>query len=133
MTDLPPDRIEHLRDKLRARERELADLLDARTAGRAGALSISQPPDSPDDAAVVDELNDDAFAQIQVADGELALVRAALRRMDDGGYGECMDCDEPIAPARLEVEPWAERCIECQEEYERHRPGTAQMPQTRSM
>lgn len=127
------ERLDHFRELLQARQRALQDVLKTRTQGGSGALSIAQPPDSPDDAAVVGELNDDTFAQIQVADRELAAVQAALARIDDGSYGSCIDCDEPIAPARLEVEPWAERCIECQTQHEQREPGMAQVPQHRSM
>lgn len=38
-------------------------------------------------------------------------VRAALARLDDGTYGVCEVCGEPISDARLEVRPWATRCI----------------------
>ena len=130
---LSPEQLQHFRDLLENRARELQDLMRARTEGDQGELSITQPPDSPDDAALVDQLNDDTFAQIQVADGQLGMVRAALGRLDDGTYGICIDCDEPIKTARLEVEPWAERCIECQERQERANPDTAQVPQHRSM
>jgi DnaK suppressor protein len=41
-------------------------------------------------------------------------IEAALRRIDDGIYGICRDCDEPINPKRLEVDPTALRCIDCE-------------------
>jgi DnaK suppressor protein len=41
-------------------------------------------------------------------------IEAALRRLDDGGYGLCRDCDEPINPKRLEFDPTALRCIDCE-------------------
>lgn len=42
----------------------------------------------------------------------------ALRRLDDGTYGICEDCEMPIAPARLRAMPFARRCIKCQEQAE---------------
>lgn len=45
--------------------------------------------------------------------GELALVEGALRALDDGTYGTCISCGNPIAPARLEAIPWAPMCIDC--------------------
>ena len=33
--------------------------------------------------------------------------------------GLCHECDEPIAPGRLEANPRVYRCIDCQTEYER--------------
>jgi RNA polymerase-binding transcription factor len=51
-------------------------------------------------------LRDRAIAQ-------LALVEAALARLDGGTFGTCTRCGKPIAPARLEALPWAEHCIDC--------------------
>ena len=47
-----------------------------------------------------------------------ALVRqlqSAIERIDDGSYGFCLHCEEPISPKRLKAVPWAEFCISCQE------------------
>ncbi|MCX7239370.1 MAG: TraR/DksA family transcriptional regulator [Burkholderiales bacterium] len=52
---------------------------------------------------------------------ELAAIDAALARMADGSYGECVDCGVDIAPARLQATPEAPRCIACQEKVERQR------------
>lgn len=49
---------------------------------------------------------------------DLREVRAALVRIEDGSYGVCGECDEPIAPARLQVIPWANFCVKCQERIE---------------
>jgi DnaK suppressor protein len=46
---------------------------------------------------------------------QLMLVDEALRRIDRGGYGRCSQCDQPIPPKRLEVQPWARYCVRCQE------------------
>ncbi len=43
---------------------------------------------------------------------ELAEVERALQKLDDGTYGRCETCGEPIAPARLEAMPAARFCIE---------------------
>jgi DnaK suppressor protein len=42
----------------------------------------------------------------------------ALRRLDEGTYGICEDCEVPIAPARLRAMPFARRCVKCQEQVE---------------
>lgn len=49
---------------------------------------------------------------------DLRQVRSALQRMDNGSYGICGECDEPISIARLKVIPWANFCIKCQEQVE---------------
>ena len=45
--------------------------------------------------------------------GELGLVEAALRALDDGTYGTCISCGNLIAAERLEALPWALTCIDC--------------------
>ena len=42
-------------------------------------------------------------------------LRSAMERFDDGSYGICLQCEEPISPKRLKAVPWAELCISCQE------------------
>jgi len=44
---------------------------------------------------------------------ELSRVEAALRSIDDGTYGTCTNCGNPIAAERLEAIPWAPHCIDC--------------------
>ncbi len=46
-------------------------------------------------------------------------IRLAMRRLEAGEYGLCLDCEEPIAPKRLQAVPWAGRCVICQEAHER--------------
>ncbi len=41
----------------------------------------------------------------------LADVRRARAKLDDGTYGRCDVCGEQIPPERLEVLPWAVRCV----------------------
>ena len=42
----------------------------------------------------------------------------ALTKIDDGTYGICIDCNEPIPEKRLKYYPNAARCLVCQEMYE---------------
>jgi DnaK suppressor protein len=44
---------------------------------------------------------------------ELQKIRAALRRIEAGDYGDCLACDEPIAIKRLMLDPAATLCISC--------------------
>ena len=50
---------------------------------------------------------------------QLRVVRAALRRMQEGTFGFCEQCEEEIHPKRLLAIPWALLCIECQEAWDR--------------
>jgi DnaK suppressor protein len=47
----------------------------------------------------------------------LARVTAALARIDDDpdSFGLCGDCEEPIAAKRLELMPYVELCVDCQQ------------------
>lgn len=45
-------------------------------------------------------------------DKTLQEVRAAQRRIEEGCYGVCTVCGEPIPAARLEFRPWAATCVE---------------------
>ena len=59
---------------------------------------------------------------IRSADREsvlLRLVRGALRRIHDGSFGSCMECEMEISPKRLAAVPWAAHCIQCQEAADR--------------
>jgi DnaK suppressor protein len=48
----------------------------------------------------------------------LADVDAALMAMNEGSYGTCLDCGEPIASRRLQAMPWASHCIRCQQAHD---------------
>jgi DnaK suppressor protein len=56
---------------------------------------------------------------------ELAQIEAALRRLDADRFGLCEDCTEPIAAQRLNVQPWASRCMTCQTRFEKNSPRSA--------
>ncbi|MBW3632451.1 MAG: TraR/DksA family transcriptional regulator, partial [Chloroflexi bacterium] len=45
-------------------------------------------------------------------------VNAALERMNNGNYGECQRCGNPIGAERLEAFPYVAYCIECQSSIE---------------
>jgi RNA polymerase-binding transcription factor DksA len=107
------------REALRAEVRaQLQGSGDDRVVGLRNRL------DETDDWAVADALAELDIAGVQHTLKELAEVDAALLRIVNDTYGECADCGEPIAPARLLAYPTATRCIECQQVYEA-RPGRA--------
>lgn len=77
----------------------------------ASADHFAHAEDSP--AQVATEMERE-FALDDHESRELRLVQAALDRMKEGLYGQCVECGEAIAPARLEASPEAARCIRCQ-------------------
>ena len=56
---------------------------------------------------------------------ELSMALAALRRLADGSYGQCLDCSVPIDLRRLEAMPATSYCIVCQSIHEHVRPAPA--------
>jgi DnaK suppressor protein len=56
-----------------------------------------------------------AVRSLEAASARRREARAALQRIQEGIYGICQECDEPIGTARLAALPWAALCIRCQE------------------
>jgi DnaK suppressor protein len=50
----------------------------------------------------------------------LMQVNGALQRIEDGEFGICLECEEPISPKRLAAVPWAAYCLRCQETRDAH-------------
>lgn len=49
----------------------------------------------------------------------LILIEEALEAIEDGDYGFCEECEEPISEKRLQLMPFARFCVRCQSELER--------------
>jgi DnaK suppressor protein len=107
--------VRELAAALRRREAELRELLLAATAAAENPPELTDFKDvaAEETRAVVDEV------ALSIAAGELAQVMAALRRTDDGSYGECQDCGEPIDERRLRALPATPFCTACQALQER--------------
>ncbi len=86
-------------------------------AGRAQASAdhFGQMEDSRAQVATERELE---FALDEHESAALSQIDAALKRLDAGVYGDCMDCGVAIPTARLQATPQALRCIGCQQKFE---------------
>ncbi len=71
------------------------------------------------DEAVADLLADIDNAELSRDLTELRALDAALERMTEGRFGQCIECGVDIDFERLKVEPAALRCIECQRVHEK--------------
>jgi DnaK suppressor protein len=60
-------------------------------------------------------------ASVQTATAQRAEVLAALARVDDGSYGQCVDCTGPVPEPRLEARPATARCVPCQAKCDRRK------------
>ena len=52
---------------------------------------------------------------------DLRRINEALQRIEDGEYGYCVTCGEPINPKRLEIEPMTSQCVRCASDAEKQR------------
>lgn len=61
------------------------------------------------------EREDDEVLEAQGTSGqnEIIAINAALTRIEDGTFGICMSCDEPISEERLDIVPTAVKCKNC--------------------
>ena len=108
-----------LRDLLNYRLHELeAEVHSAEAVQRQeAAQSVHEVVDQKDEAANRQQSEIEGAQERRDVD-EMADVKAALRRLDEGSYGDCADCGEPIPLSRLLVQPAALRCAACQSERE---------------
>lgn len=65
------------------------------------------------DHDTIQEDRDSTSQAIESTRGDLQRAQRALERIDDGTFGLCISCGGPIAAARLEAIPEAERCTNC--------------------
>jgi len=125
MASLSPAEIQRFRTRLQARDQELrsaihaalvnnTDKTYAEVAGR--VLDVAEQ-------SVADLFADARIIEMEKEVAEQADVTAALARITDGTYGECVDCGESIDVKRLDAYPTAKRCIGCQTRYETSRRG----------
>ncbi len=60
---------------------------------------------------------------LEGARAEARQIEDAQQRLSSGSYGVCTSCGEPIPEERLEVRPFAERCVPCASSRAGHRAG----------
>ena len=108
---------EQLRDKLLKLRAELEAAAET-AEGSAAIVELDQSKVGR--LSRMDAMQAQAMAQAsgQRRGETLQRITAALKRIDDGEYGACLECDEPIDPKRLDFDPTALLCIDCASEAE---------------
>ena len=111
-------RYNELRQMLEDRRRELMTevqgrIRDVRADGNKERDVLDQGESSE-----VDIQDDIEFALIQMKSETLNKINEALRRLEEGTYGNCFECGDEIAEARLRALPFAVRCKDCEEARE---------------
>ena len=104
--------IERRLDELRG---EITDKLGDAAVVAAG---LDRNADSGD-LSVADDTTTADFADARRDLEEYHAGRAALARLEAGDYGTCVECAEPIPAPRLQAQPFAIRCLACQQRRER--------------
>lgn len=103
-----------MKQRLLDRKEELEELLKGLTTEKAGDVGVQDPGDQA--AAATSE---DIMISLQANEyEEYRMIVKALRAIEEGTYGVCVDCGNPIAEKRLLLYPNATRCITCQEAIE---------------
>jgi DnaK suppressor protein len=113
--------LEQLRQRLLDREEELrVDIQrELRKYDDEQYGKLADGVADPGEQSVADLLVDVDLAEITRDVAEVRDIEHALLRLAQGGYGDCVDCGTPIESARLHYAPATERCLECQERFER--------------
>ncbi|NKZ08440.1 TraR/DksA family transcriptional regulator [Actinomadura latina] len=86
--------------------RQARELLEQERRTHVAELGLLAGESAPDEAVM---------ARRGALQGNLEEIDAALVRLRDGTYGSCEDCGKPVPAGRLEIIPYARRCVKCQQ------------------
>ncbi len=103
-----------IQEVLERKETELIRVLQKRDG-----ITIEKSADQMDEIQYASE-RDLAIRNVDRESTLLREVKAALRRIHDGSFGTCIECDLAISAKRLAAVPWAPRCIQCQDTADRN-------------
>lgn len=118
-------------DELRRRMTERRRVLHETRESEQGELRALQSQDRDpeyEEGAQVKVADDVLTSLSETARREVMQIDAALGRMDEGGYGTCVDCGQEIPIDRLRALPFTLRCQEDEEQRERSLRGNSPRP-----
>jgi RNA polymerase-binding protein DksA len=114
---------EHFKQRLldeRARVQEALDYIHEENRGQLEDDREEIPSDNHPGDAATSTFDRELDATLEGSEERLLqAIDAALRRIEDGTYGICRTCGEPIDPERLEALPWTTQGIDCKRREER--------------
>ncbi|GBE08856.1 MAG TPA: TraR/DksA family transcriptional regulator [Gammaproteobacteria bacterium] len=113
--------LNQLRDRLLTYRKQLLQEIHDKLIrdGSSDAISMAGRVHDAQEESLSEMLTEINLAMLTQHQHELKNLERAIKRMDEGKYGRCIDCDAPIAIARLQAYPTAVRCINCQAKHER--------------
>jgi len=128
MPALTKTQIDELQTLLRDRHAKLLEEIrdELARSGDQHYIDLAGAVTDLGDDSVADMLADLEAAHVDRQVNEVRDVEAALARIKSGEYGVCIDCGEHIVFKRLQAYPTAKRCIQCQEQREKHYAGEGQ-------
>ena len=101
-----------IRSRLRGDVHAMADAaLNKTRAEASGDLSLM--PIHMADVGTDNYEQEFTLSLMQTEEGVLELVESALERIEDGGYGNCMECQGRIPKTRLTAIPYTPYCVKC--------------------
>lgn len=118
---MKPSQLDELRRAIERRREALNEELrrDAARARDEPYGELTGPTHDLGDESVATLLADVDQAELSRDLLELRALEAARKRLADGAYGICVDCGADIGFERLQAEPTAARCVECQQRHEK--------------
>ena len=118
-TELKPQQIDQLRDLLMEKQQALAA---QKSSTDAATKPVTLDQQSVGRVSRIDAIQQQqmAIANQQQTTRSLKQIELALERIDSGEFGYCTQCEEPISFARLQVQPFANLCLNCQSASENH-------------
>jgi DnaK suppressor protein len=99
---------------LKKRLTDERSLLIEKLKGNDLSVDDTETPD-PVDLAVRNYSKNVMLAVSENETRQLSEIDEALLRISDEEYGNCLNCEKPINPKRLQAIPWARFCLDCQE------------------
>jgi RNA polymerase-binding protein DksA len=112
-------RLETERDRVRGAIEFLQEDNSHSLEDETGEINASGADNHPGDTASATYDRELELGLEEGAEDLLAKIEAALKRIDDGTYGTCASCGQPIGEERLEAMPWATLCIDDKRREER--------------
>ena len=125
------NRHDELRKMLEDRRRELMNEVQGRMRDVRGEGIKDREVLDQGESSEVDIQEDIEFALIQMKSETLNKINEALRRLEEHTYGNCFECGDEIAGARLRALPFAVRCKDCEEARENAEQRERQVAQKR--
>src|SRR5881275_3037107 len=120
---------QQVKQRLEQKQKDLQESIAGLTEAHPKPVDAIEASDGPQDfeEIAVDFLETQQEQSLLVnQQALLTQVQRALERIEQGTYGKCVDCGQPIPERRLEAIPWAARDVKCEEKLEQRNLGVTE-------